>query len=373
MVTAPRHSSLFSIVPICYGSAMSTTIRVSLLQRKEITQGGLDLIASWSDESDDHIWVDITDPVPHDIEPLLEEWFRFHELATEDSLSATTQPKYDSFPRYDFLVFRGLSYDLDKHGLETRKLAAFLGKNFLVTIHKEALEGTDSVWTRLPMDRRLMQRGPDFLLYSILDVLVDSHFPVVEQIEERLDEIQEIIFKLPPSQTILDEVLHLKRDLNLLRRHTLPQRELFNQISRGDGNFVMQEQRIYFRDLYDHTFRIGETIDIERDQAATTMEAYLSVVANRTNDIMKFLTVFSTLLLPLNFIAGLYGMNFQHMPELRWHYGYPFALGLMLSIVLFLLGWFWKIGLVGDSKRRRLRRERRVLKMLRKTPAHDSR
>lgn len=337
-------------------------IRVALLHEKQLEQGGLDLIASWQEDSDSCIWIDISHPTQEDIEPLLEEWFRFHELATEDSLSPNTQPKYDRFPRYDFFVFRGIGMD-GGHEMQTQKVAAFLGRNFLFTIHKEALDSIEGVWNRMPQDRRILQRGPDFVLYSILDLLVDAHFPLLEQVEERMDEIHELIFKYP-SQSLLDELLDLKRELNIMRRHTLPQRELFNQISRGDAQFIQKDHLIYFRDLYDHTFRIGESIDVERDLASTTMEAYLSVVANRTNDIMKVLTIISTVLLPMNFIAGLYGMNFLHMPELRWHYGYLWALSLMLVFAGSMLLGFWKRGWLWTPRKVIFERERRIRKLL---------
>ena len=138
-----------------------------------------------------------------------------------------------------------------------------------------------------------------------------------------------------------------------MRRHSLPQRELLNQISRGDANFIQAQHLIYFRDVYDHMFRISETIDVDRDQMTGTMEAYLSVVANRTNDTMKLLTIFSALMLPLTLIAGIYGMNFEHMPELKWIHGYPFALGLMIGTALLMLFFFWMKGWMSWPRKRK--------------------
>src|SRR5205085_4488910 len=185
----------------------------------------------------------------------------------------------------------------------------------------------------------ILSNGPDFLLYSIVDQMVDAHFPLLDSIEECVDDLQDTIFK-DARPAHLDELLHLKRDVNILRRQSMPQRELLNQISRGDAAFVQKQHLIYFRDVYDHMFRISETIDVERDMMAGTMEAYLSVVANRTNEIMKVLTVLSTIMLPLTVIAGIYGMNFQWLPELHWRYGYFFALGLMAATDGILLLWF---------------------------------
>lgn len=342
-----------------------SAIRVSLLGDRELHRGGLELIAAWDRAPGDTMWIDITSRNKTDVEPLLEEWFGFHELAAEDALSPNTLPKYDSFKNYDFFVFRSVSIDLVRHETGTWKLSCFLGSNFLITVHNEPMPAIDTVWQRLPHDRRILKRGADFALYSVLDLLVDAHFPLIEQIEERMDEIHELIFATP-SQSLLDDLLDLKRDLNHLRRNSLPQRELLNQISRGDAKFIKPEHQIYFRDLYDHMFRIAESIDVERDLATSTMEAYLSVVANRTNEIMKVLTIFSSILLPVNLVAGIYGMNFEAMPELKWKLGYGWALGLMGTIVVAMLFWFWRFGWLGMRRRDLIRRERLVRKKLAK-------
>lgn len=323
-----------------------TTIRVSLHQNGSLEQGDARLIDRWRRDSDDKLWVDIQDPEREVLEPLLEERFGFHELAAEDSLSANTLPKYDSFADYDFFIFRAVDVNLHVHGAQTYKLAAFLGRNFLFTVHRERMAPVDDVCNRLPSDARLLANGPDFLLYSVVDEMVDAHFPLLERIEEAVDTLQETILK-DAHTSYLDELLHLKRDVNVLRRQSLPQRELLNQISRGDARFVQKQYLIYFRDIYDHMYRISETIDVERDMMASTMEAYLSAVANRTNEIMKVLTIFSAIVLPLTLIAGIYGMNFAHEPEFQWRYGYWYALGLMGITAGIMLLWFRKRGWIG--------------------------
>ena len=336
-----------------------TTIRVSLLKDGVLRQGDAALIDEWNREAEEQkLWVDVQEPAQEVVEPLLEERFGFHELAAEDTLSPTTLPKYDSFSQYDFFIFRTVDVNVSDHQSETYKIAAFLGKNFLVTVHRRPLRTVDAVCNRLGNgDWRLIERGTDFLLYAIVDAMVDAHFPLLEQIEEAVDDLQDRIFERADN-THLDELLHLKRDVNVLRRHSLPQRELLNQISRGDARFVQREHLIYFRDVYDHMFRISETIDVDRDQMTGTMDAYLSVVANRTNDIMKVLTIFSAIMLPLSLIAGIYGMNFEHMPELKWLHGYPFALALMAGIVLVMLGFFFRKGWIGVPERLRRRHKR---------------
>jgi magnesium transporter len=215
------------------------------------------------------------------------------------------------------------------------------------------------------MDTRLLDRGADFLLYNVLDLMVDNHFPILDQIEDRIDEIHDYIFD-NPSPRLLDELLHLKRDLNIIRRYSIPQRELFNQISRGDLQFVKRDHLIYYRDIYDHMFRISESIDIERDLTAMSMDAYLSVIANRTNETMKVLTIISTILLPMNFIASIYGMNFLHIPELQWKYGYVFALIVMGTIGFGFLMWFARKGWLWPNRSEQVHKERALRKLLRR-------
>lgn len=327
-----------------------TIIRVSLLEGDALRQGDASLIDAWKGGGEARFWVDIEAPDEATLEALLEQRFGFHELAAEDSLSPVTLPKYDAFPEYDFFIFRAVDVNVNEHGSQTYKLAAFVGRDFLFTIHSEPMLPVDDVHTRLPSDRRLLGNGPDFLLYSIVDQMVDAHFPLLDRIEECVDDLQESIFRDAHPQH-LDELLHLKRDINVLRRQSMPQRELLNQISRGDAQFVRKEHLIYFRDLYDHMFRISETIDVERDMMAGTMEAYLSVIANRTNEIMRVLTVVSTILMPPTLIAGLYGMNFTFMPELKWPHGYAFALTLMALTSFGMLLWFRRKGWIMRGRR----------------------
>ena len=327
-----------------------TAIRSTLYANNAIRQGGAELIDDWKPDGNDLLWIDIQQPEEKVLEPLLEERFGFHELASEDTLSPNTLPKYDAFAGYDFFIFRAVHVNVTEHGSQTYKLAAFLSRNFLITVHRDPMQPVDDVCNRLPSDARLLGNGPDFLLYNIVDQMVDAHFPLLDEIEECVDDLQDAIFKdAEPSH--LDELLHLKRDVNVLRRQSLPQRELLNQISRGDAQFIQRQHLIYFRDCYDHMFRISETIDVERDMMASTMEAYLSVIANRTNEIMKVLTILSTIMLPLTVIGGIYGMNFKHMPELEWHYGYLFALGLMAATTTTLLLFFRWRGWIGHRHR----------------------
>src|SRR5688500_17483142 len=172
-----------------------TKIRVSLLHDNALEQGGVELIDSWNRDGENLLWVDIEQPVHEVIEPLLEERFGFHELAAEDTLSPSTLPKYDSFTTYDFFIFRTVDVNLSQHASETFKIAAFLGKNFVFTVHRRPLIAADSIYSRLPADKRILARGADFLLYSIVDIMVDAHFPLLVQFEEAVDQLQDLIFE----------------------------------------------------------------------------------------------------------------------------------------------------------------------------------
>lgn len=319
-------------------------LRVALLQDGQLRQGGEELLQDWRRDSADKLWVDIDNAEHEGIEPLLEQRFGFHELAAEDSVSENTLPKYDPFETYDFFIFRAV-----EQRTSTYKIAAFLGRNFLFTIHRHKVRCIESTLSRLKSDVRLLGNGTDFLLYNIVDQMVDAYFPLLDEVEECVDNLQEEIFK-KAQPAHLDELLHYKREINVLRRQALPQRDLLNQISRGDVQFIQQQHLIYFRDVYDHMFRINESIDIERDMMTGTMDAYLSVIANRLNEIMKVLTIFSAVMLPLTLIAGIYGMNFDTQPEFHWKYGYPYALGLMGLTAATMLFWFWKSGWIGGIR-----------------------
>ena len=234
------------------------------------------------------------------IEPLLEERFGFHELAAEDTLSPNTLPKYDSFStlRLLRLPHRRRQRSTSTQS-ETFKIAAFLGKNFLFTMHRQPLAAVDDVCDRAARATGgCMERGPDFLLYSIVDQLVDAHFPLLEQIEERVDEIQDRIFDKSAAGATSTSCCISSATSTSCAATRCRSASCSTRSRRGDAHFIQREHLIYFRDVYDHMFRISETIDVDRDLMTGTMDAYLSVVANRTNEIMKVLTIFSAIMLP---------------------------------------------------------------------------
>jgi magnesium transporter len=188
----------------------------------------------------------------------------------------------------------------------------------------------------------LVDHGLDFLLYSILDIVVGHYHPVLDTIEDDLDQLEEIIFQ-NPQPVVLRQILSVKRTLMRLKRTIFPQREVINHLARNEYEFVTQKTQFYFRDVYDMLYRMAEMTESFRDVSNALVETYLSTVSNRLNETMKVLTLLATIFMPLTVITGVYGMNFSNMPELRWHYGYFGVLGLMAVVTAAMLGYFkWK-------------------------------
>ncbi|MBX7221316.1 MAG: magnesium/cobalt transporter CorA [Blastocatellia bacterium] len=306
----------------------------------------------WFKRTDGLLWVDFEAPTSQEME-LLTSVCGFHPLSVEDVISPEHQPKIDEFDFYLFMVFRSVSlpdregdscFSLETHErdfCEKTKLAAYLGKDFLVTIHHRPIPAVDEIRRQIDSRDMALEKHLDQVLHAIVDRMVDGVFPVLEAFEERIELIEDSIFH--NSTTIhLSYVLKLKRGLLNLRRIMGPQREMLARMSRRDDlPFIQPKTVIYFRDVYDHAARIEESILMLTDLATGVAEAQLSVTSNRMNEVMKFLTIFSTIWMPLTFIAGIYGMNFEFMPELHLRWFYPIVWVVMIVIVLAML-WFFR-------------------------------
>jgi len=291
------------------------------------------------DERHDLVWIDFEKPTPEETEYLV-SYFNFHPLAIEDCVSETPLPKVDDFGEYIFLVLHG-SRMLTEGRSATNEVNFFLGRNYLVTYHyrtsRSILDARDRCLKNLPS----VARGADFLLHEILDRMVDHYFPVLEQVEKAMEEVEAEVFSNPRKET-LNKIVKLKKDVILLRRVILPQQEIVNRLSRDNFSVISTKADAYYRDIYDHIASISGLADVYRDQLSGTMEAYLSVVSNRLNEIMKVLTMFTATLMPLTLITGIYGMNFSNMPELHTRYGYFAVLGSMGVIATGLVIYFRK-------------------------------
>lgn len=287
------------------------------------------------------VWLDALDPDRSEMDLLASE-FGFHPLAIDDYFTPHHRPKVDEYSGYFFIVTHLLSYLPESIEVILMELDLFVGRNYVVTVHKEplpVLEQIAETWQRNP---RLLADGTGMLLYDILDSLVDSYFPILDQIDDQLDDIEDDVFR-KGARASAERIFHVKRALLVLRRIAAPLRDVFNTLTRRDQPLLSEHAITYLRDVHDHTLRIVDSIDTYRDILTGALDAYLTVISNQLNTVMKTLTVVATVLISLQVISGIYGMNFRYMPELGWRYGYAAILGLMAVVALGLLYYFKRI------------------------------
>jgi len=286
----------------------------------------------------------------------LGEIFSIHPLALEDVVNVPQRPKSDVYPGQHVIICR--MAQPDKSGeLMTEQVAIVFGKGFVLTVQEEPnADVFEPVRQRIRKGRNLMRTGgADYLAYALFDAIIDGFYPVLERLGDRLDEIE--LDALKGRGDTAHQIHDVKRDLLLLRRAIWPQRELANSLLRDGSPHIQENTRFYLRDTYDHAVQVMDMVETFREIASGLMDLYLSGVSNRMNEIMKVLTIISTIFLPLTFIAGVYGMNFDthvsrwNMPELEWDYGYPMSIGLMLLSVIGLFIFYWRKGWIGGGRR----------------------
>jgi len=284
-------------------------------------------------------WWDLHMPAPEEME-CLSGFFQFHMLAIEDCISDVHYPKIDFYESYLYMVIHGVDVDRsESEGFTPKELDIFLGQDYLVTFHKKETRSVNEVFRRAKVNAPIFEYGLDFVLYMILDILVTNYLPVLQDLEDQIDETEEQLFD-EPKPSDLRKILTLKRTLLKLKKTVFPQREVMNHLARNEYQFISQKSQFYFRDVYDMLFRMTEMTESFRDVTTAMVETYLSTVSNRMNEVMKALTLITTIFMPLTVITGIYGMNFEHMPELRWKYGYFAVLGTMLLVAAGLFHYF---------------------------------
>jgi magnesium transporter len=293
------------------------------------------------------IWVDIESPTDAD-ERVLLDVFRFHPLTVEDCHENRHYPKIEEFPGYLYFIVHGVRADTSPERFNTIELDGFLGSNYVITYHHDYFRSIDNVKQLLRTSPVICRRGTAFLLHQILDRVVDYYLPVLDDFDERIDRLEAEIFSLKqPNNQILAQIMELKRSVLRLRRISGKQMDILLRMSRGEFPLIPDEMRPFYRDVNDHLVRVTDLAENYRDLISGSMEAYLSVVSNRLNEIMKVLTIFSAIMLPLTFIAGVYGMNFDNMPELHSRYGYFATLAIMIAVAFGMLIFFWRRGWIG--------------------------
>jgi magnesium transporter len=276
------------------------------------------------------IWLDIKQPTEQDLE-LLRNEFHFHPLAIEDATRFHERPKVDVYPSYYFIVFYAAQHDSELGQVTTEPIYLFVGPNYLVSVHRGAIKQVEDTLARWQAANSPISNTVGALLYALLDSIVDDYFPVLDGIADRVEELEDTIFN-NYQDTAIEQIFALKKDLLKLRRVVAPERDVMNVLLRRDQPVFQSQDIIYLQDVYDHVVRVSESIDTYRDLLSSALDSFLSLQSNRLNQIVKVLTIASIVLMSNALIAGIYGMNFDWMPELRWTYGYPFALGLMAAI-----------------------------------------
>src|SRR6266446_8532567 len=296
------------------------------------------------------IWVDMEAPSEADDHVLLDV-FHFHPLTVEDCRANRHHPKVEEFPDYIYFIVHAVRTDSSPDRFNTIELDGYLGKNFVVTYHHESFASINKVKQSVRSSPVSCQRGTAFLLHQIIDSIVDDYLPVMDDFDERINELEDNIFTLHrPNDQILTVILGLKRSVLRLRRISSKQLEVLYRMSHGQFQLISGPVLPFFRDIYDHLVRVTDLAESYRDLISGSLEAYLSVVSNRLNEIMKVLTIFSAVMLPLTFIACVYGMNFDYMPELHWHYGYYMVWVIMVVVAVGMLLLFWKRGWIGNPE-----------------------
>jgi magnesium transporter len=269
--------------------------------------------------------------------------YGLHPLVLEDILNTDHRPKMEDYAEYIYVVLKMLNYN-DKSGqIEAEQISLVLGQNFVLSF-QEGKEGDvfDLLRERLRGAKgRIRKMGADYLAYSLIDSVVDHYFIILERMGERVEFLEEELVTEPTTKT-LQEIYNLKREMIFLRKAVWPLREVISSLERGESSLIQQNTQIYFRDVYDHTIQVIDTIETLRDTVSGMLDIYLSSVSNRLNAVMKVLTIIATIFMPLTFLAGIYGMNFKYMPELEWRWGYPLTWMIMMAIGIFMLIYFRK-------------------------------
>ena len=296
-----------------------------------------DRIREFLRQDDTMLWLDVDSPDQATIDMLGRE-FGFHELALEDCLQPHERPKIEQYEGYFFLVFYGVA--LSDGGLREHEMAVFVGRNYLVSVRKEPVFDLADVVKRCAAHSELTKEGGGYLLYVLLDEAVDGYFDALDAYEDRIEGIEELVFGEHATTEAQQGIFGLKRELLQYRRVISPLRDVLDVMQRRTVDVVTEPLEPYYRDVYDHVLRSVDFLDNLRDILSSALDAHLAVVSNRLNMIMKSLTSWAAIILIPTLIAGIYGMNFAHMPELHWRYGYAYALVLMFGSMMLLYRTF---------------------------------
>ncbi len=288
-------------------------------------------------------WVDVEGLGDEQVLREIGDIFGLHPLALEDVVHVPQRPKMESYETHEFIVTQMVML-ADGRTMETEQVSLFLGRNFVLTFQERPGDCFDPVRDRIRRGKGVSRkRGPDYLAYALLDAIIDNYFPALEVFGERIEALEDQVVANPSLKTI-HGIYEVKRDLLALRRCIWPQRDAIGSLLRSESELISPPVRIYLRDCHDHAFQMMDVVETYRELAMGLVDVYLSSVSNRLNEVMKLLTIMSTIFIPLTFIAGVYGMNFAFMPELHWRWAYPAVLGVMAAATLGMLVYFKRRG-----------------------------
>ncbi|MHC5075541.1 MAG: magnesium/cobalt transporter CorA [Planctomycetota bacterium] len=285
-------------------------------------------------------WIDV-DGI-HDVSIIekLGSHFEIHPLVLEDLVNTMQRPKFEDFEKYTFTVLKMLTCDEKTQKIESKQVSLILGPNFLLSFQQKKGDVFNMIRQRIQNSKgRIRRMGPDYLAFSLLDAVVDQYFAVLEGLGDRIEIMEEHLLE-SPDEKMLSEIHGLKREMIGLRKSVWPLREVISGLERCDSSLIKDETRVFLRDLYDHTIQVIEAVETFRDMVSGMLDIYLSSVSNRMNEVMKVLTIFAAIFIPLTFIAGVYGMNFEIMPELKWRYGYLIVWSIMIALMAGMLVYF---------------------------------
>ena len=321
----------------------------------EVSTDGVEILAAM--KGGKHVWVELERQTP-EADALL-AGLALHPLTVEDIWGMGSRPKIDDFPEYLYVVVHGIG-SAKRTKLELVEVDVVLGPTWLLTHDRDGLVA-DDIGTELDHSSRPLQKGPAWLAHAVLDRVVDRYLPVIDQLDSEIDDLENDVLDragTPRGKRVLARILEFKRMLQELRRMSTHQREILARLGRGEYDEIPPDAVPFYRDVYDHFVRVQDITEGYRDLVTSALDAYLSVQSNRMNEVMKTLTLMSTVMLPLTFIAGVYGMNFDpaysplNMPELRWFFGYPAALLLMAGVALAIILYFRRKGYIGSGEDR---------------------
>lgn len=268
--------------------------------------------------------------------------FNIHPLTLEDIVSTKQRPKMEDHGHYIYTVVKMIYLDEDQDHIKIEQISLIMGDNYLISFQEEKGDVFDPIRKRIKAGKNLLRRSKsDFLAYSLIDIIVDNYFVILERLGERIDEIEAEVIEEPEEET-LEDIQDLKRNLIFMRKSVWFLRETISRYERSESELLDASLNIYFRDVYDHTVQVVESVETFRDMLSGVLDIYLSSVSNKMNEVMKVLTIIATIFIPLTFVAGIYGMNFKNMPELTWQYGYLGVWILMVVLTIFMIRYFRK-------------------------------